>query len=199
MSRKIILAALAGTLIAAPAHAADDAALARMEARINALEHELADLKAEHRAFVEQSRAGQQISPPGAPSQPPAAWQQALVAPPAAAAPVAATAVESPAPPPPAPEISVSPDQTGLAVKNNKNDTLIRLRGFVQGDGRFLLSDGDHNGNDTFEAHRARLGFVAVHFGPEIAQPEAAGIGAGRRGAQAGFRDRPFGRSGFAV
>jgi phosphate-selective porin OprO and OprP len=149
MSGKIILAALLGTLMAAPVHAADDAALARMEARINALERELTDLKAEHKAFVEQQRTGQTAS-----SQPPALWQQALVAAPAAA--VSAAPAE-PVSPPPAPEISVSVDQTGLAVKNNKSDMLIRLRGFVQGDARFLLADGDHNGNDTFEAHRARL------------------------------------------
>src|SRR6185436_2203731 len=77
-------ALIVGLTAAAPfsARAADDAALARMESRIEALEHELADLKAEHRAFVQQHQAAppqaaQQVPPVAAQPQQP--WQQALV------------------------------------------------------------------------------------------------------------------------
>lgn len=146
------VAALMTTVSVGPAFAVDDATVAKLIARIDALEKEVADLKAENKesTAVQKNEAQQaaqiySAKPVSAGSTGEAKWAAAL-------APSAGDSAKNSGD-----KLSVKLDKSGLSVKNAENDTLMRIHGFIQADGRFFPSDDDNNANDSFELRHARL------------------------------------------
>ncbi|HTK83806.1 MAG TPA: hypothetical protein VL625_01860, partial [Patescibacteria group bacterium] len=159
MKKRVIFSAFITVLMTTaspvPAFAVDDATVAKLVARIDALEKEVADLKAEKKeAAVAQKADAQQAAqvysrrPVSAKATTEAAsanWAATM-------APAAGDSAKNSSD-----GLSVKLDKTGLSVKNAENDTLMRVHGFIQADARFFPSDDDNNANDTFELRHARL------------------------------------------
>ncbi len=148
-----LIAALMTTVTAVPAYAVDDATVAKLVARIDALEKEVAELKTEKGELApkgDAQQAAQAYSRKPVSTGPVAEPESAKWA--AALAPAAGDGGKNASG-----GVSVSLDKTGLSVKNADNDTLMRVHGFIQADGRFFPGDNDNNANDTFELRHARL------------------------------------------
>ena len=131
MLKRSLLLSTAILALSSPlnAHAATDAQMQAMAKRIQLLEQELQLLKTQQETLAVNQKA-----------------QAETVAKiePAAGAPAEGN-------------LSVSLTEKGLEVKNGENDTLMRVRGYVQADNRSFINDEDENGDDEFEIRRSRL------------------------------------------
>lgn len=113
------------------AQAASDAELELMAKRIQLLEQELQILKSQQNALA----ANQKIQ-----NEATAAVNVANIEPAAGDK----------------KELGLTLSSKGLEIKKD-DETLMRIRGYVQADNRTFLSDDDDNGDDEFEIRRARL------------------------------------------
>lgn len=172
MTKKLssIVLALALLHTASPALAASDAEVEAMAARIKVLEQALNELKQQQQELAERQKA-----------------QDAIVA--AQIAPEAGKESKKKEEAAPEKHVSVDVGAKGFEVKNNDNNTLMRIRGYGHADFRAFLDDDSNNGNDAFDLRRARLvveGEIGKFY--YILSPDVGGAGAQLMDANAGYK-----------